>query len=232
MSLTAFPRAVVGASLKTLRVPVDAALKLAGHADADSGPALAVDRVEGTVRSAAGAVLRDEELRAEGARKKTAAGERAKAAELSEQADALRAQARRDAAQDRREATERERELKQQAERSAAKRKEDAARRAQEKKQQAAEATAKRKKDAEARKRRDEKQAEQEAARRQKAIEAEEAAHKEQLATQDKKARLAELSDREVALGEKEEALTAADEVTRLKAAAAKAKERRKNSAA
>ena len=79
MDLRSIPRTVVGGYLKVARMPLDAALKLAGRGRA-SAPA--VDRAEAAARDVAGAALGDEELRRDAKLRRTAADEREQAAAL------------------------------------------------------------------------------------------------------------------------------------------------------
>ena len=96
MALKNIPRTVVGGSIKVARVPVDAALKLAGRGKEGE---VVVDRAEAAARDVAGTALGDEELRRDAAQRREAADTREEAIELREAAEEREAVAQQRAAQ-------------------------------------------------------------------------------------------------------------------------------------
>lgn len=163
---------------------------------------LAADATEAAVKDAVATVTGDDRLKADAAAQRVATDERRKAETLRDAATQATAKAEADLADDQA-AAERERKA---AEKRAAERK----RKAEEKRKTDKAAAAK-----------------AERARKASAAKAA-AAEKERLADKERRERLAQLDREAGALGEKEEALTAADEAQRLKDAAAAAKEKRK----
>src|SRR5918998_2473375 len=90
MGLRSMSRTAVGGYIKAVRIPVDAALKLAGRG---SSAEPAVDRAEAAARDVAGAALGDDELRRDASRRRTAADDRERAQELRDTAAEQRVQA-------------------------------------------------------------------------------------------------------------------------------------------
>ncbi|MDQ3723011.1 MAG: hypothetical protein M3376_08080 [Actinomycetota bacterium] len=86
MSMRDIPRGAVGGAVKLTRLPLDFVVSmLPGNGDG-RGPqpaaAIAVDRLEATLRDAAGIALFDNELRADAMRRRLAADERAREVRL------------------------------------------------------------------------------------------------------------------------------------------------------
>src|SRR5687767_14182676 len=79
MGLRSMSRTAVGGYIKAIRIPVDAALKLAGRG---SRAEPAVQRADAAARDVAGAALGDDALRRDAKLRRTAADERERAAEL------------------------------------------------------------------------------------------------------------------------------------------------------
>ena len=65
MTLLTIPRRALEGYIKLVRLPVDGMLALAGGGDSAAALKLALDRVEATVRGAAGAMLGDDALTAD-----------------------------------------------------------------------------------------------------------------------------------------------------------------------
>ena len=197
--LRTIQRTAVDASLKLARLPLDTVLRLAGR---NGAATRSVDAAEATARDVAGIVLRDPELREDAARRRAAVGERARAQELHEQAQAIA-----DRADEKLERREQEAERRRrQAESDSGKRKQEADRRRKAKESRAAKTAGQRKKAAG-------KQA---------------AKAEEEIEDDARRTRLEQLERETEALGEREVALTAADEAQRLRSATERAKEARK----
>src|SRR5436853_5026475 len=79
-------RAAVGGYLKTVRLPFDAAARVAGG-DGSSGVGLALDRAEAAARDVAGLALRDPKLREDARRRRIATDERTRALRLRAEAE-------------------------------------------------------------------------------------------------------------------------------------------------
>jgi hypothetical protein len=96
MNIRAIPRTAVKTSIRLARLPFDAAVQLLpGNGAGAKGKAKrAVDRADATARAVAGGVMLDPELREDARRKRTAAGERAKAANLRGKAERTTKEAR------------------------------------------------------------------------------------------------------------------------------------------
>jgi colicin import membrane protein len=84
MSLTDLPRAALGTYIKVLRTPVDIALKATGRGE---GAKVAVDRVEASVKEAAGTAVGDKQLKRQGRQSRAAADAREEAIELRAEAE-------------------------------------------------------------------------------------------------------------------------------------------------
>jgi dTMP kinase len=200
MDLQTLPRTAITSYLEAIKWPVETGLRLAGRED---GPAaLAVDRVDGTVRTVIGGVLRDEQLRQDGNRRLTAVEERTRAIRLRVEAELRRERADEEFAEDR----ERAAAVREQAEERAEEQRKRAERAKQARERRAAEAERKRKAASDAA-----------AAKVEEAVE-----------ERAKRDRLEVLEERAEALDKQEDALTATDEAQRLAAAAGAAKEARK----
>ncbi len=201
MNLQAIPRALIGSSLKLARFPFDRALSLGGNS---TGPArLMVDRVDATLRGAAGLLLRDDTLQADASRRQAAAKEREHANRLRAEA-AFHSDKGEEQVQETRDETEALRRRVEQAaeqKRRLAKNRRDA------------------RKSTIAKKARSRQQAAQNTAQNRKR-------HAED---QGKRERLKALDSKSSALGQKEAALVASEEATRLQRAASKAKANRKD---
>jgi colicin import membrane protein len=200
MDLYTVPRAVFTRYLGAVKWPLDTGLKVVGRAD--SPAALALDRVDGTVRAVVGGLVGDRTLEQDGRRRLTAVDERTRAMRLRAEAELRRERADQEAAEaeeradrQRRAAAERAAETRERAEQHKATRR-----------RQAAEAERKRKDASE--------RAEQ---RVQESIE--DRARRERLETLEQQAE---------ALDKQDEALTSRDEAQRLAAAAGAAKAARK----
>jgi flagellar biosynthesis GTPase FlhF len=137
MSIRAIPRSAVGGSIKAMRLPLDIAVSfLPGNSTGPRPTAgIALDRLEAQVRDLAGAVLGDEALREDAARRRLAADERERAmrlrtaaADRTDEAEDRLAQTRQDAEERREEAAERARRQRQEAERAREQRSREAAR--------------------------------------------------------------------------------------------------------
>src|SRR5918994_1180636 len=83
MDVRSISRKAVGGCLKVARMPVDAALKLAGRGK-QAEPA--VDRAEAAARDVAGAAIGDDELRRDADLRRTAADRREQAQDLRDAA--------------------------------------------------------------------------------------------------------------------------------------------------
>ena len=201
MNLQAIPRALIGSSLKLARFPFDRALSLGGNS---TGPArLMVDRVDATLRGAAGWLLRDDTLQADASRRQAAAKER-------EHANRLRAEAafHSDKGEEQvQETTDETEALRRRVEQAA------------EQKRKLAKNRRDARKSTIAKKARSRQQAAQNTAQNRKR-------HAED---QGKRERLKALDSKSSALGQKEAALVASEEATRLQRAASKAKANRKD---
>jgi hypothetical protein len=203
MTLLTIPRRALEGYIKLVRLPVDGMLALTGGGDSAAAVKLALDRVEATVRGAAGAMLGDDALRADARRRREAAGERERALRLraeaerrSDRADDRIADRQTEADRRRARAAEHAQVKRDQAQRRRASTKSKAARSTQRRKQTARTA----------------------AVRAQEAIE-----------ERAKPSRLEQLDTKAEALEQRELALTVADEAQRLRTAASNAKANRKN---
>lgn len=190
-----------------IRTTVDTSLK-AARLPVDTAnrvlgrSSLPIDAVDATVRETAGRLLGDDQMRTDGVRRRVATEKRVEAERLRSAAQTVEHQA--------------DVKAQKQKEQAAAER-EQAAEQAKARKQQAAEQAKARKQQA----------AERE--RKRKAKEAEAAKDRREAEEADaKRARLRALDDADAALAEREKALVAEDEASRLKAAAANAKAARK----
>jgi colicin import membrane protein len=202
MNTRFIPRTALQGYLKLVRVPIDRAISvLPGNREARK---LAVDRADASARAVAGAVLRDQDLKADAQRRRTAADER-------EQAIRLKSEAKHKSA----EADQRLDQHHDQAEQ----RRRRAAERAEERREAAAKERRQRTKRAE--------QVEQQRKQTSRQVESR---VEERIEEQEPEKRLAVLDAEAKAQREKEEALTAADEASRLAEAAATVKEDRKES--
>jgi colicin import membrane protein len=200
-------RTLIDGWMRLAKWPVDRATGLLPGAD--HGPRAKatqlVDRTDAALREAVGTVLRDGELRADARRRRIAADERGRAAELRAKADAKRTAA----------------EVREQEQREAAEeRREQAQREAQ------AEATA-------VKQRRNQRQAqvEKSADAQEQAVAASARKAKDAAASKAKRQRLEVLEDRAEALDTESDALVASDEAERLREAAATTKAARKQRA-
>jgi hypothetical protein len=201
MAMPTIPKTVLDRSLKLVRAPFDAALSLTGAADSSATHLL--DRIEAGTRSATGVLFHDEELRREGQDLKLATKQRERAADLREEADQVWTAGTSEADELAAEAEKREEEARRKAEqeqRAAEKRERD-------RKSKAAETANKRKKKA-----------------AKKATKAKRKDKKVQASATLQKAQAKDQS-----LDAKEAALAAEREAEQIKAAAAAAKEERKN---
>jgi hypothetical protein len=204
MEVRTMGRTLIDGWLRLARWPMDRVTKVLPGPN--RGPqrfvSVAVDRTDAAVREAIGGVLRDDELQADGRRRRIAADERAQAAQLRLAADAkredaeARAEAKRSSAKEQRERAKEE----ARAESAAVQR-----RRTQRKATVAKEAQA-----------------------QEQAVDRATKHTKETLEKQAKRQRLEVLEDRSEALDVEADALTAADEAERLREAAAEAKAERK----
>src|SRR3979409_1720673 len=87
MTLRMIPRTALDGYLKLDRMPSQGMLALCGGGDSAAAVKLVRDRVEAAVRGAAGAVLGDDALRADGRRRSEAADERERALRLRAEAE-------------------------------------------------------------------------------------------------------------------------------------------------
>jgi hypothetical protein len=204
MNIRAIPRTAVKTSLRLARLPFDAAIQfLPGNGAGAKGKAeRAVDQADATARAVAGSVMLDSELRDDARRKRAAAGERAKAADLRARAERTTAEARTRAERRGEQAQRRRKE----ADTRASRRREQAEQDHERKRERAREVERKRAEASRNVERRNEEQIEQEAPER----------------------RLEVLEDRAEAQRQADEALTERDEASRLGEAAAAVKEERK----
>lgn len=203
MTRHTIPRAAFAATLKLIRLPADSVLMIAGGGSSTATVKLTLDRVEATARELAGNAVGDPVLKADGARRRAAAAERARALRLREEAEYHDERADERVAHAREAAAERKRSASRKADRQRA----ASARRRDAVKGRAAQTAAKR----------------QTAAHRDAVVE------KEAVDRRSKRARLNALDAKAEALKKEEKALTAADESQRLREAAAKAKAERKS---
>jgi hypothetical protein len=193
-------RTAVDSSLRLARWPLNRALSVAGQPPAAEA---VVDRLDAAARDVAGLALLDPELREDARLLREAAGERDRAARLSEEAD-LRAQ---------------------RAEEDAAAEREQAARR----REQAKQGATRRRKQADDQRRAKTEQAAKTEQRRKQAAARTAAAQEQAVEERETRERLGALETKAEALEDREEALTARDEARRLGQAAATAKAARKN---
>ena len=200
MSVSDIPRTVVESYLRVIRVPLDAAIeRLPGNGTGAAPSArLVVDRADASVRSVLASLLRDPDLREDARRRRAAAEKREEAMRLREEAERTSEDA--DARLSNREAqAERQRE---QAKRRAQARRTEADQQRQAKAERAAQAERKR----------------QEASRKAAA------ASKKTFENRATKKQLDALETKAEAVGEKDRALTASDESSRLREAASRTK--------
>lgn len=204
MNVRTIPRTAVTGYLKLVRTPLDSAIGvLPGNGKSAKPTAqLAVDRADARVRTVAGALLRDPELREDGERRQQAAHERERGLRLRDQAEQTAEQA--DARLQEREG--RAHQERRRARETANTRRRQAETRAQQEKQQAARAESRRRE-----------AARKAGAQREQAIE--KRAPREELETLDAK------SD---AYRAREQELAARDEARRLAEAASQVKAERK----
>ena len=137
MSIRAIPRTAIGASIKAVRLPLDIAVSLLPGNSSGPRPnaGIALDRLEAHARDLAGAVLGDEVLREDAARRRLAADERERAVRLrtaaaqrADEADEYLAETREDAEEQREDAAERARRQRSEAKHVREQRSRDAAR--------------------------------------------------------------------------------------------------------
>ncbi|MGH2918164.1 MAG: hypothetical protein ACRDLS_06135 [Solirubrobacteraceae bacterium] len=206
MSLRAIPRSAIDGTLRLVRWPLDAAVSMLPGNGAGRRPAagVALDRADALIRDVAGVALRDEELRHDAARRRTAADERERALRLRQAAN--------------RTATRADEELDERHERAEEQRRQ-AARRAD--KQRAA---AKRARDNQA------KQAAATATKRRTATRKARAKVDEAIEEEASETKLEQLVQEGEALDQRAEALTAEAEAQRLQDAASQRKAARKRS--
>jgi hypothetical protein len=204
MNIRTIPRTAVKTSLRLARLPFDVAVQLLpGNGAGAKGKAQrAVDQADATARAVAGSVMLDSELREDARRKRAAAGERAKAANLRAKADRTTTEAR-SRAERRGEQAQRRR---KEADTRASRRREQAKQEHERKRERAAEVEQERAQASRNVQERTEQQIEQEAPER----------------------RLDVLEDRAEAQEQADQALTERDEASRLGEAAAAVKEERK----
>jgi hypothetical protein len=145
MSPRSIIRTTVDTSLKAARLPVDTANRVLGRSP------LAIDAVDATVRETAGRLLGDDELRADGVRRRVATEKRVEAERLrgaaktvEQHADAEAEERKQQAVAKREEADETAKQRKQQAAKQAQERKQQAAARERQRKAEGAEAAAER----------------------------------------------------------------------------------------
>jgi flagellar biosynthesis GTPase FlhF len=200
MDLYTIPRAVFTRYLGAVKWPLDTGLKVAGRGE---GPAaIALDRVDGTVRTLVGGLVGDGKLAEDGRQRLTAADERTRALRLRSEAELRRQRADQEAAEAEEQA-DRQR-------RAAAERAEQTRDRAEQQK------TARRRQAADAERKR--KEASDRAERK----------VQESIEERAKRERLETLEQRAEALDKQDDALTARDEAQRLASAAGAAKAARK----
>jgi hypothetical protein len=203
MTLQTIPEAFLDGALQVVRLPIDGVLRVFALAGGGQSAQLAVDRADATVRAAAGTIFRSESLQAEAERRYAAAdaGEEALGLHLEAELRSERAERR---------ATELKQEAEAQRQEAAkeASRKRDAALKRRQAKESKAAKTAEK--------------------RKQKATESA-AKTKQQAKEREQREKLEQLDTKSVALAQKELALTAADEASRLRSEAAKAKSARRN---
>jgi hypothetical protein len=203
MNLRSVPRAAVGGYIKAVRWPLDRTARLLGRGDdAASAGEVAIDRADAAAREVAGTALGDPELKAQAARRRTAADERERARQLRDAARAQAQEAERTLEDERAEAEHR---------RAAAERQAEARRAAAERAKAA-----------------DQDRAEEAEHRRKEAAERAAARQEEEIDATARRDRLAALDDEEEAIAQREAALTAADEAKRLRSAASRTKAERK----
>jgi colicin import membrane protein len=204
MSMRTISRSAVGAYVKALRLPFDAAVSMRarnGRTD-QSRATTTLDRFEATFRSIAGRTLGDQELQRDAERRRLAAAER-------ERADGLRTEAERRSELAEERLSEKEEKAEQQR-RQAARRAADLKKRAEQRRK----AETRRIADLESQRRRASEKAK---GRRAEAIEG-----------RSKRARLKQLDVEADGLAKKQDALTAKSESQRLRSAASKTKAARK----
>jgi hypothetical protein len=200
MNLQFIPRTFVTSTLRLIRLPVDGALRFAGHSA--EGARLAVDRADAGVRETAGVMLQDEVLIKDAGLRRSAAEEREHALRLHAEADFREERAEREAKRASEEADAR----RSQAEKAATQRRERAKQQRDASKSKVAKRTARRKQAAVT-----------EARKREKVV-----------AERSKRDRLEAIERKGEALDEKAIALTTAGEAKRLEKEASRAKANRK----
>jgi len=203
MNLRSIPRGALTTSLTLARVPLDAAIGLLPRRRAESA-SLAADRADATIRSVAGTLTADRQLREDARKRRAATNERRKAAALRGRAE----QVTEDAHETAEVHGERAQRRRTEADRRAARRRTEAKRDAERNRSRAATAEQRRKEASRKVEDRVETQIEAEAPEK----------------------RLDALEERAEAEEQAVEALTAADEAQRLGDAAAAVKEERKES--
>jgi hypothetical protein len=197
-------RTAVTSTLRVARVPWDLATKVlpGGDSGLRAGVSGTIDLADATLRRTAGRLLRDDELVADGQRRKIALDQRREAARLRADAEAARAGAEAAAARERDAVANKRREIEEQADAD----QERIARAEADREAEIARA----------------------AAGREQAIDAERDRQQAAVEKGAKRARLAVIEDEADAVGAAADAATAADEAARLRDAASKAKAVRK----
>ena len=114
--LKTITRTAIGGTIKLARLPVDMAVKLTGRGGDDSPAGISLDRAEAGVRSAAGQILRDEEMVKDAALRREAADERATGQRLRTRAEERTEMASDAIADQKAQATERRRRARENAE--------------------------------------------------------------------------------------------------------------------
>ena len=200
-------RTLIDGWMRLARWPVDRATGLLPGAD--HGPRAsvtrAVDRADATVRGLVGTALRDDELVADARRRRIAADERSRAAELRAEAEAKRVEAARREERERTAAEERRAKARQEAQAEA-----DAVQRRRTTRKQAVAQTA---------------------AKQERVVEEAEQKAKARVESKAKRQRLEVLEEKADALDTEHDALVASDEAERLRSAAAATKAARKQRA-
>jgi hypothetical protein len=198
------PRAVFNLWLSAVRLPIDLASKVLPNGD--RGPrnaaTLFIDRADATIRNAAGRAFGDDVLQEEALRRRAATDERARAIRIRTEAAEKQREADAKVAERQRQADNR----REQARRDAEARKREIDQDRRERKGQVRQAVAK----------------------QENAVRQARDAKVDKVESQAKRDRLGVLEETSEALDREAKALTAADEAKRLRDAAAKTKERRK----
>jgi hypothetical protein len=205
MNVRKISRSAIGAYLKLLRLPLDAAVGLRasdGH-DGPSRATITLDRLEAALRGIAGRTLGDEELLRDAERRRLAAGERERAVRLR-----ANAQRRTELADERLSGSEES---------------------AERQRRRAASQAASRKKRAEQKHQAESRRIAEVETRRRRANRRVTAGKAETIEDRSKRTRLDQLDEEADALAKQQDALTAKDEARRLRSAASKAKATRKD---